>query len=422
VMARNRPAGPVACGVIVMAEGSETPGGGAGTSPGSAGGAPSGGPGQTAGPSGRDPEGRVRGSEGDLLAERRARRAAESGDAALILRAETAEATVRTLETHVASLQQRVQEAEREAQRTSELLAAERAAPADDQRSSNEEELRRAKQREYAEQQLRVEAEDRCIDLERESRVEIERLSRRLAASERDARDLAGQLTSVQGELAEAQQSAAAELMIVRRAENEFQLRLVELERRALEISRGLGVERAARERAEREVETMRRVHRRMAELIRELRGVVARLRAAAATSPGGWGQVPKGSRRGEPESQRVELSRAPSSPPGGPGEAHRGEMAEALASAVERLRARVEDVGEAEDRGPQGGAGEDMPPLATSPAVADATPPAAPVVAMSPSEEPLTGPGRTWWWSAWRARRRARSAWRARRRSRGRP
>jgi hypothetical protein len=55
------------------------------------------------------------------LAERRARRAAESGDTALVRRAEAAEATVKTLETHVSSLQLRLDEAERDGRRTSEL-------------------------------------------------------------------------------------------------------------------------------------------------------------------------------------------------------------------------------------------------------------------------------------------------------------
>jgi chromosome segregation ATPase len=60
-------------------------------------------------------------SERDLLAERRARRAAESGENALLRRAEMAEATVKTLEGHVASLQRRLEEAERDGRRTSEL-------------------------------------------------------------------------------------------------------------------------------------------------------------------------------------------------------------------------------------------------------------------------------------------------------------
>ena len=63
---------------------------------------------------------------------------------------------MQTLESHVASLQQRLREAEQERRRVAELLEAERAHGAE-----RESELRRVKQREYAEQQLRVEAEDR---------------------------------------------------------------------------------------------------------------------------------------------------------------------------------------------------------------------------------------------------------------------
>src|ERR1700704_23519 len=89
-----------------MAEGNETSGGEPGRGPGG--------------------EGSRRG-EGDLLSERRALRAAESGEHALGRRAEAAEATVRTLETHVASLQQRLQESEDELRRAAELI--ERAEP-----------------------------------------------------------------------------------------------------------------------------------------------------------------------------------------------------------------------------------------------------------------------------------------------------
>src|SRR5437899_1337339 len=93
-----------------MAEGSETPGGESGTTPGAGG----------------------RRTEGDLLAERRARRAAESGDNALTRRAEAAEATMKTLEAHVASLQQRLRELEDERRRMSELLEAEQPSRAPD--------------------------------------------------------------------------------------------------------------------------------------------------------------------------------------------------------------------------------------------------------------------------------------------------
>src|SRR5271156_2561683 len=118
-----------------MAEGSETPGSSSGSG---------------AQPGGLGPEGRGRGSEGDLLAERRARRAVESGDAALIRRAEAAEATVRTLEAHVASLQHRLREAEADERRMAELIHAGHAPAGVEPRSSLEQEVRRAKQREYA--------------------------------------------------------------------------------------------------------------------------------------------------------------------------------------------------------------------------------------------------------------------------------
>ena len=64
--------------------------------------------------------------EGDLLAERRARRAVEGGEQALIRRAEAAEATLHTLERHVHSLQQRLREAEEENTRLAAAVAEER--------------------------------------------------------------------------------------------------------------------------------------------------------------------------------------------------------------------------------------------------------------------------------------------------------
>src|SRR5580704_6982526 len=80
--------------------------------------------------------------ESDFLAERRARRATENGEAAL---------------------QRRLRETEQERARVAELLEAERA-----HGSERESELRRVKQREYAEQQLRVEAEGRLSGFEHE--------------------------------------------------------------------------------------------------------------------------------------------------------------------------------------------------------------------------------------------------------------
>src|SRR5271155_4298966 len=202
----------------------------------------------------------------DLLAERRARRAVDLDPThatdALTRRAEAAEATVQTLETHLSSLQQRVREAAEERATLAERLNVEQAAVAE-----REHELRRVKQREYAEQQLRVEAEDRRTRLERDSRAEVDRLTRRLGASEHHARELAERLESAQRELDESEQAAAAELTELRSAaalaapppsgERELRLRLAELERRALEIGREIDSERAAREQAERQLQAM---------------------------------------------------------------------------------------------------------------------------------------------------------------------
>jgi chromosome segregation ATPase len=264
-------------------------------------------------------------TERDLLAERRARRAIDSDPThptttaadALIRRAEAAEATVQTLETHLASLQQQVLEAAGERAAFSERLGAEQAAVAE-----REHELRRVKQREYAEQQLRVEAEDRRSQLERDSRAEIDRLTRRLGASEHHARELAAQLDSAQRELAEAEQAAAAELAAIRsagRSERELQVRLSELEHRTLEIGNQIDSERSARAWAERQLLQMRDGYRKMELLVGELKGVVAQVRAASARS----------SRAGEPACSAH-------------GE-QREELADALTTAEERLRRSTE-------------------------------------------------------------------------------
>lgn len=310
----------------MIAEGNETPGGESGAG-----------------------EGRPRRSEGDLLAERRARRAAESGEHALTLRAEAAEATVRTLETHVASLQQRLQEAEDERRRSAEPVEPEQPLRSEAGWRSRgpsaedvERELQRASQREYAEQRLRVEAEDRCAEIERDGRAEIERLSLRLNASEREARALTARVEILQRELAEAEQGAAAELIDLRsaaaqRAERALQARLTELERRTVEIHGGLEAERAARSRAERLLEEMRDSQHTAVGLLAELGDVVARLKqetfepAPAPQAPAGEALLARGAQA------RPVVS-------GDAGETQSGEMAEALAAAVERLRARVDE------------------------------------------------------------------------------
>jgi hypothetical protein len=314
-----------------MAEENETPGGDPGSGP--------------EGPHDLRSAGRI---EGDLLSERRARRAAESGEIALTRRAEAAEATVQTLEVHVATLQQRLREAEEERGRIAELLDAERTVALE-----REHELRRVKQREYAEQQLRVEAEERLISLDRENRVEIEELARRLGASERDARDLGARLEDLQRQLAEAEQSTAAESAAIRRAEGALHARLSELEARAAEIQLGLEAERAARERSENMLENMREGHRRMEILVGDLKGILARLSSglSAAWRPA----APEPPRAPEPPGHAVSpppaaspegAAQAPPPPPPSspePAQLRGAEMADALAAAVERLRARAD-------------------------------------------------------------------------------
>ena len=276
--AAAEPSGPVrSFGRIVTAAGNETPG----SDPGA---------GSHFGGSGS--EGFGRRSEGDLLAERRARRAAESGEQALARRADAAEATVRTLEAHVASLQERLREAGEE----------------------------------------------------RESRAEIEQLRRALTASENDLATVSARLETVRQELSEAEDTAARERADMRRAERDLQARLTELERQAFEIHRGLDAERAARERSERLLENMRRGQQVVESLVVELRALAARLTGAAPPSAGqGAASQPVST---QPPlavpSPRVE-EREPTPDLTQP-EPDRTEMADALAAAVARLRARAQE------------------------------------------------------------------------------
>jgi hypothetical protein len=318
----------------MMAAENETPGGESG------GGAQYGGMGA---------QGSGRRNEGDLLAERRALRAAESGEAALIRRAEAAEATVQTLERHVVSLQARLAEADDERTRLGELLEAERTVALE-----REHELRRVKQREYAEQQLRVEAEDRLVGLDREDRDEVEELARRLSASEQHALELSDRLEDLQLQLAEAEQVAAAEQASTRHAEGDLAVRLSELEERAGEIQRGLEAEHAARERSEQLLATMRQGHSQMELLVGDMKQLIIHLTSAlsarrAAAQPAAPAPVEMPASvapRPSPPAAAVEVplaQRSEGAPPELAEPARGAEMAEALAAAVERLRARAQ-------------------------------------------------------------------------------
>ena len=353
-----------------MAEGGETSGGGLGPDP-PAGGAP--------------PEGSFRRGEADLLAERRARRSAGSGEQVLERRADAAEATVRTLEAHVASLTRPGEPAGgREHAAPAAPLAAGEPEPRGEQPPPGaivEHELRRLKQSEYAEQRQRAEAEARIAAVERESGADVERLRRRLSDSENEAGMLAGRLEQLRRELAEAEQRLGAQRAAMQLAEAELQGRIAELERRSLAAERELASERAAREHAERSLELVRVGHRRLEALVRELADAGVRLRAAAAMAPQSQPAPPGAgpSLAGEPalvgerqqaaagsEQVAAPAGEAGSPPLRGPGDGARGgaavgarpgasprngEMVDALAAAVERLRARVAESAPAASR-----------------------------------------------------------------------
>jgi hypothetical protein len=215
-------------------------------------------------------------SERDALAERRARRAWLSSPA-LARRAEAAEATVHTLEAHLADLRHRQVEAERERESAAAQLTA------------RERELRRVKQREYAEQQLRVEAEEAVVRLRRGHRAELDRLQRRAEEAHAAARRAEEQRDALAARLARVSESCAR-------------------------LERGIGA----------------------------VEGVAAELRATFERD-----HLTARARIAELE-RELELARSSRGPSNSEDPAHREEMAGALTAAVERLRARAVPVPEA--------------------------------------------------------------------------
>ncbi len=249
-------------------------------------------------------------SERDALAERRARRAWLSSPA-LARRAEAAEATVHTLEAHLADLRHRQVEAERERESAAAQLIA------------RERELRRVKQREYAEQQLRVEAEEAVVRLRRSQRAELDRLQRRAEEAHAAARRAEEQRDALTARLAQVSESCAR-------------------------LERGIGA----------------------------LQGVAAELRATFERD-----HLTARARIAELE-RELELARSSGGPSNSGDPAHREEMAGALTAAVERLRARAVPVPEAPAPAapvPEAPTSE-APTLAAS--VPDAPAPAAPASA----------------------------------------
>lgn len=233
--------------------------------------------------------------ERDVLAERRARRGVEaSGDPILVRRAETAEAAAQALEERLTRIQARLNDAEHECSRASERLG-------------------------EREQELHL-ASERLLSGEQE----LHAVTGRLAGRETELRIVSDRL----GER-EQQLHAVSERLIVReqelrKAELEIKSRLEGLEGRVQEVQSELAAERKARESAERELAQVRAALGRTETLVGELRAAAGRLRSALEAAAAS----------GDPLASEQERER-------------RAEMSEALASAVERLRARVAAVGE---------------------------------------------------------------------------
>jgi chromosome segregation ATPase len=237
--------------------------------------------------------------ERDTLAERRARRA-WLGDAALLRRAEAAEQSVRTLEAHLGDLRRRQVEVEHERESAAAQLA------------ERELELRRVKQREYAEQQLRVEAEQAVVRARRGHRAELDRWQRRIEQAHAAA------------QYAEVQRDAlAARLAAVNESCERLRGGVVALQGVAAELRT-----------------TFEREHRAAHARIRELEGELAR---AHASPPKGSSSDPEDARRRE-------------------------EMAGALAAAVARLRTRAAVVEQLPQEGLPTPTPTPTPPVSTTP------------------------------------------------------
>jgi hypothetical protein len=270
--------------------------------------------------------------ERDVLAERRALRAG-AGEAAQLRRADAAEAAVQALERQLADVRRLQTETERARERAAEQLA------------DREHELRRVKQREYAEQQLRVEAEENLTRLRRRHRAELDRLQRRVDEA-RAAMHAAGERSAELRERAEQRRAEAA----ARCAEAEQRCAEAE-QRHARAEQRRVQAEQRCASLAARLVEVSESCARMQQSILAlealaaELRGEVEREREAAharvAELEGACALA---------EARAGELERARLPAPGdtaGSQQARREEMAGALAAAVERLRARVAAVGE---------------------------------------------------------------------------
>ncbi len=167
-------------------------------------------PGALAGPGeGGEPSVDAQVIDRGVLAERRARRA-ELAEQTLLRRATEAEATVDTLQRQLTNLEQRFTVTTQELERLRRAVR------------DGEAERRRLRQREYAEQQQRLESEERVRELNAQIAGEGDGLHAGLREAERQVERLSAELERVQRALAEAQHAAAAEEASLRRAREEL--------------------------------------------------------------------------------------------------------------------------------------------------------------------------------------------------------
>jgi hypothetical protein len=180
-----------------------------------------------------------------VLAERRARRA-ELAEDSLYRRAAAAEAKAENLERQLEHLEERLSDATSEQDRLKSEL------------DKRERDLKRARQREYAEQQLRVASEENLLEMERSTRAEIERLRGLLTTTESEAESLSTEMEQVRREAAEALNHAReVEHAVAARARAPAAGReehVVQAEIELEEVQRALEQERRAREAVEREL------------------------------------------------------------------------------------------------------------------------------------------------------------------------
>jgi hypothetical protein len=305
--------------------------------------------------------------EHDPLAEPRARRGEAIGDPILIRRAETAEAAAQALEDRLARIQERLREAERESESASQRLG------------ERERELERASQRlSDGEQQLHS-VSGRLAEREQE----LQSVTQRLSERERELHSVSTRLEQREQEL------HRAELEITRRVEA--------LELRVTAVQEELSRERGAREAAERELEALRAAQTMLQPLVGDLKQLAQRLRLAAEEAPAPPAPAappasaaeaagapsapvpaaevpsppvappaPAAENPPAPPAPAAEQPSAPPTPRAPTPKAHPESsgtaMADALAAAVQRLRARVAAVGDQSEEEPGDRRSEDEP------------------------------------------------------------